>query len=176
MKLIFKTDKFFIKTFSLENFDDFTELNQDIEISRYVNHNPNESAKTFRECIEKFQELLELQEKYGYSYWAVYDNKNECIGQCGLAKNWDDTLNFCYMFKKKYWGRGIATEICGLVLDYIFKNFKEINLLKALSFIQNIASVKLLKKFGFKHIRSIEEFGKELQFFELTREDYEKRA
>lgn len=173
MKEVFRTNKYIFRTFNIENFDDFVQLNEDESISKYVNHNANGAAKTFRECIEKFQEIVDMQEKYGFSYWGVYKPNGTFIGQSGLAQNYDGTFNFCYMFKKEYWGKGIGTEVNGLVIDYLFTHFPIINSIKAMSFIDNIASVKLLKKLGFMYINSIEEFGKELQLFKLTRENYE---
>ena len=38
-----------------------------------------------------------------------------------------------------------------------------------------MASVKLLKKIGFKLIKTEKEFGKDLHFFKLTRKDYEEK-
>ena len=171
MKEIFRTDKYIIRTFSMDNFDDFVALNSDDYVSRYVNHDPNEKGKTFRECIEKFREIANTQEEFGVSYWAVYLLDNTFIGQCGLSIEYDGNFNLCYMYKKEYWGKGVGTEVATLVLNYMLKNFPNLfpaRKIKAMSFIQNIASVRLLKRIGFEYKKSMTEFNKELQFFELN--------
>jgi RimJ/RimL family protein N-acetyltransferase len=173
-KVVFSVDKYIIKTFSMDNFDDFVNINQDPTVSRYVNHNPNEAPKTFIECLETFKNILEMQEKFGYSYWAVYDKKENFIGQCGLSQNYDKSLNFCYVIHKKYWGHGVGSKITSIVLNYLFEHFENIKEIKAMSFEGNVASVKILKKLGFTLINEMEEFNKTLYIFKLTREKYEQ--
>jgi RimJ/RimL family protein N-acetyltransferase len=175
-KIVFTTNKYIVKTFSMENFDDFLKINMDPVVSRYVNHNPNEAPKTYMECLETFKNILDMQEELGYAYWAIYAKNNEFIGQCGLSRNYDRTLNFCYALNKKFWGRGIGTEIAGAIIDFLFKNFNDIKEIKALSFKNNGASVKILTKIGFANVGEIEEFNKILYFFKLTREMYEQKG
>ena len=174
-EIIFKTNKYKIKIFTMVDFKNFCDINQDPVVAKYVNHNDGK-PKTFRECVEKYNDIAYAQNKYGFSYWAIYDvNSNEFIGQCGAIKSWLGEINFCYAFRKKYWGKGIGTEICGLVRDYLFKNFKEIEELTCSAFSENIASVKLLKKLGFSVIKIEKEFNKDLEFFKLTRKEYEEK-
>jgi RimJ/RimL family protein N-acetyltransferase len=174
-KVVFTTKKYIIKTFSMENFDDFTKINQDPEVSRYVNHNPNEAPKTYVECLETFRHILEMQDKFGYAYWGVYAKNNEFIGQCGLSHNYDGSLNFCYAFHKKYWGRGIGGEVTAIIIDYLFKNFGDITEIKAMSFKNNEASMRILTKIGFVNVSEMQEFNKTLYFYKLTREMYEQK-
>lgn len=172
--VIFENDKYKVKTFSMDNFDDFCKINQDPVVAKYVNHN-NGKPKTFAECVEKYNDMAYAQNKNGYSYWAIYDKNDNFYGQCGALKTWLGETNFCYAFQKKYWGKGIGTEICNMVKNYLFENFSEIDRLTCSAFKENVASVKLLKKIGFSHIRTDQEFGKDLYFFELTRKDYEEK-
>ncbi|MDR2760486.1 MAG: GNAT family N-acetyltransferase [Rickettsiales bacterium] len=174
-KIVFTTDKYIVKTFSMDNFDDFVKINQDSSVSRYVNHNPNEAPKTFRECLETFSNILATQEKLGYAYWAIYDRQNIFIGQCGVSQNYDKSLNFCYVIHKKYWGRGIGTEIAGMTLKYLFDNFKNIWEIKAMCFAKNKASMRVLEKLGFVVVGETEEFNKILYFLRITREMYEQK-
>jgi RimJ/RimL family protein N-acetyltransferase len=174
MNTIFTTDGYNIKTFTIDNFDSFCELNQDPVVSKYVNHN-NGKPKTFRECVEKYDDITHAQNKHGYSYWAVYDMNDNFIGQCGALRSWVGEINFCYAFHKQYWGRGIGTKVCALVLDYLFKNFETIDKITCSAFTENIASVKLLKKIGFSYLYTKKEFNEDLEFFEITRESYEKK-
>ncbi|MDR2077467.1 MAG: GNAT family N-acetyltransferase [Rickettsiales bacterium] len=171
--VIFRSDKYIARTFDMGNFDEFCALNQDPLVARYVNHNGGK-PKTFRECVAKYNDIVYSQNKFGYSYWAIYGRaKNDFIGQCGALKAWiSDSNTFCYAFKKEYWGRGIGTEICSIVLDYLFENVPTINTIETTAYSENIASVKILKKLGFQHIYSEKEFELNLEFFKLTKADY----
>lgn len=172
--LVFETDKYKIKTFTMENFDNFCILNQDPVVAKYVNHN-NGKAKTYKECVEKYQDITYAQNKFGFSYWAIYDKKDVFMGQCGALKSWFGDVNFCYAFHKQYWGKGLGTEICSMIADYLFKNYKDVKKLTCSAFSENVASVKLLKKLGFTCLKTEKEFDKDLEYFELRREDYEKK-
>lgn len=172
--LVFETDKYKIKTFTMDNFDDFCKLNQDPVVSKYVNHN-NGKPKTYKECIEKYSDITYGQNKYGYSYWAIYDKNDVFMGQCGASRSWLGEINFCYAFHKKYWGKGIGTEICTMIKNYLFDNFKDIKRLTCSAFSENVASVKLLKKIGFDYLKTEKEFDKDLELFELRREKYDKK-
>ncbi|MBO4956479.1 MAG: GNAT family N-acetyltransferase [Rickettsiales bacterium] len=173
-KIVFETDKYKVKIFTMDNFNDFCVINQDPVVAKYVNHN-NGKPKTFSECVEKYNDIVYAQNKNGFSYWAIYNKNNEFMGQCGAVKSWMGEINFCYAFHKKYWGKGIGTEICSMIRDYLFKNFPTINQLTCSAFEENVASVKLLKKIGFSVVRIEKEFGKDLIFFKLTREEYEEK-
>ena len=48
------------------------------------------------------------------------------MGQCGILENMDGSLNFCYAYDKKYWGKGYATEAGKAILNYLFNNFNTI--------------------------------------------------
>ena len=99
--MIFETEKYIIKPFTMANFKDFCVINQDPVVAKYVNHN-NGKPKTFSECVEKYSEITFAQNKYGFSYWAIYDKNNEFMGQCGAVRSWLGENNFCYAFHKKY--------------------------------------------------------------------------
>ena len=172
--LIFKTDKYKIKLFTMDNFEDFCEINQDPVVAKYVNHN-NGKPKTFKECVDKYNDITYAQNRYGYSYWAIYSSNDEFMGQCGAIKGWLGEINFCYAFRKKYWGKGVGTEVCNLVKNYLFNNFKDVEQLTCSAFSENVASVKKKKKIGFSVVNVDMEFDKELQFFRITRKENEEK-
>ncbi|MDR2777435.1 MAG: GNAT family N-acetyltransferase [Rickettsiales bacterium] len=170
--VVFRTDKYTFRKFTMDNFGEFCSLNQDPVVMRYVNHNGGK-PKTFEECVEKYSDITYSQEKFGYSYWAVYDTTGDFVGQCGALKLWlSDSNAFCYAFRKKYWGKGIGTEVCTRVLAYIFENFPTIDRLATTALSKNAASVKILKKIGFDYLRTEKEYGLDLEFFEIRRASY----
>ena len=143
--IILETERTLIKKFDENDFNDFCRINQDKVIMKYFIGGP----KTFRECLLKYQEILSTQDEKGYSYYAIYDKKERFLGQCGVLHNYDESINFCYAYDRKFWGKGYATEAGKAILDYLFKNFETIDEITAFLFEENIRSMNLLKRLGF---------------------------
>ncbi|MDR1495100.1 MAG: GNAT family N-acetyltransferase [Rickettsiales bacterium] len=173
--IVFRTDKYVFRKFTMDNFDEFRSLNMDSEAMRYVNHNGGK-PKTYKECVQKYNDMAYSQDKFGYSYWAVYSRGSDFLGQCGALKTWaSDSITFCYAFQKKYWGKGIGTEVCSIVLDYLFRNFPTMEKLVTTALDENEASIKILRKIGFEYTHSNKEYGMNLEFFEIRRTDYAEK-
>ena len=164
---IFKTERLSVRLFNLDNFDDFLELNQDANVMKYFEG----GAKTDREAFRKFQDILETQERYGYSYWAVYNLKNEFIGQCGVLHNYDDTLNLCYAYKEKFWGKGFATEAVQGALKFVFEN-TNIKKIGGMASLKNLKSLNIFTKTGFKFTKKTLLGDMEILQYEVNKEDY----
>lgn len=64
-------------------------------------------------------------DKYGFGLWAVIlKETNEFIGQCGLTiQPWKDSevLEIGYLFERKYWHNGYATEATIACKRYAFE-------------------------------------------------------
>lgn len=64
-------------------------------------------------------------DKYGFGLWAVIlKETNEFIGQCGLTiQPWKDSevLEIGYLFERKYWHNGYATEAAIACKRYAFE-------------------------------------------------------
>ena len=143
--VIIETERTLIKKFDEGDFEDFSRINQDKVIMKYFIGGP----KTFRGCLLKYQEILSTQDEKGYSYYAVYDKDEKFLGQCGILHNYDGSINFCYAYDRKFWGKGYATEAGKAILNYLFTNFDSIKEITAFLFEGNIRSINLLKRLGF---------------------------
>lgn len=121
---------------------------QDAEVVRDI-----DDGKVF--SFEKTQKFLDAMEKSdgesGFCRWKVIEkSSNEIVGSCGFGKISETSeIELGYLFAKKHWGKGFATEIAEAAIDYGFNNlgFREII---ALTAPENIASQKVLEKIGFK--------------------------
>ncbi len=74
------------------------------------------------------------------------------IGIAGLKKiNYEHShaILLCWL-GKKYWGKGIGTEACRLMLSFGFRKLK-LRRIAAWVFPQNKASLSMVKKLGFKY-------------------------
>ena len=80
-------------------------------------------------CDAEVKEWLDRQlaryRKWGFGLWAVVlKESDEPIGQCGLTMQpWKDTevLEIGYLFNRKFWHQGYATEAAAACKQYAFE-------------------------------------------------------
>ena len=79
-------------------------------------------AEEIRDWLERNRLRAERE---GYGYRAVIETSSgNLIGVCGLLEEMADGeryLGVGYIFAKRYWGRGYATESARAIVDYAFK-------------------------------------------------------
>ena len=73
---------------------------------------------------------------------------------CGLAEMYGyrdeiHKISVGYRLMEKHWGKGIATETLGLMVDYLYHE-TDIEIITASTMIENHASAKVLEKNGFE--------------------------
>ncbi|MEM4263283.1 MAG: GNAT family protein [Candidatus Woesearchaeota archaeon] len=93
-----------------------------------------------------------IKEKRGYELGIVLkESKKEVIGGMGICKidKEHDSAEVGYWLGKKYWGKGITSEALELLMGFAFDELK-LHRLYANTFIENIASQRVLEKAGFK--------------------------
>jgi RimJ/RimL family protein N-acetyltransferase len=92
-------------------------------------------------------------EAHGYGFWLVeWRESGEAIGTIGMkAKPQYGWVEFGYLFKRAYWGRGIATEAAAAVLSWA--DAAGVTPLYARVLPDNEASVRVLQRAGFSFVR-----------------------
>jgi [ribosomal protein S5]-alanine N-acetyltransferase len=155
MTKILETERLILQTWAFADAEALFEIMSDAEVARYIG-----DGKPFSR--EKVSEFLNWAENYqrenGFCRWKVIEKSSgEIIGSCGFARpHGTSEIELGYLFAKKYWGRGFATEAARAALAYGFEklNFAEII---ALTDLENVASQKVLEKIGLTR-RGIEIF------------------
>ncbi len=114
------------------------------------------------EDAEKFLDWVEVyQKENGFCRWAVVEKSSgELIGSCGFSRLSETAeIDLGYLYDKKSWGKGFASEAARECLKYGFENlgFREII---ALTDLEHTASQNVLEKSGFTK-RGIEIYDKE---------------
>ena len=88
-------------------------------------------------------------------YWPIFDRKtSELIGCCGLrpCEREAAAYEIGFHLRKKFWGRGLASEAARAVIDHAFSTLHA-NELRAGHHPENAASRKLLSNLGFRYVR-----------------------
>ena len=68
--------------------------------------------------------------------------------------------NLGYWIGEQYWGRGIATECIGMIIDYAFSPELGLKEISAYVFPENKASIRILEKNGMKNKGEVNEYHK----------------
>lgn len=111
--------------------------------------------------------------------WGIARKDDDIIiGSCGFTQ-WSKNsyrAEIGYELAKAHWCRGIMTEALEAVIQFGFQTMK-LNRIEALVMLENIASMKLLEKLGFREEGILREYrywkGKfhDLKMFSILRRD-----
>ncbi len=143
--------------YTAEDFGLFESLFYDSDIMLYVTG----KALTKAEASAKFGSILAINDSdENLGCFKVYDSNNEFLGDCKLEWSRHDStkLEIGYIVKKDYWGQGYGTRICTDMLSLANVFFPEVSIIGLID-PANIASKRLLEKFGFESYFIGEEDG-----------------
>ena len=109
-----------------------------------------------------FESLSALH--FAIEYKEMSDQRNNYpvfVGSIGL-KNIDlinKKADLGYWIGQEYWGRGIATECVGLIIDYAFDS-SDLGLREVIAYVfpENKASIRVLEKNGMKKKGEVNEY------------------
>ncbi len=149
MKTIFETDRLFLREFVDSDYNDLCEILCDGDVMYAYEHpfSKDEVKAWYNKLI------VEHYEKHRFGLWAViHKEANEFLGQCGLTiqdVNGKEYLEIGYLFKKKHWHKGYATEAALGCKKYAFE---KLNADRIYSIIResNVASQNVAKRTGMK--------------------------
>jgi ribosomal-protein-alanine N-acetyltransferase len=123
------------------------------KVTKYINRGPMQSIQEAEELVE----IRTSQIKRGIGIrWAIarIDDPSKLIGSCGCYKmdKSNRSMEIGYDLHPDYWRQGIITEALQAMLNFAYSEafFFHLNRIQALTHVDHVASIGLLKKFGFK--------------------------
>ena len=146
------TDSVILRNFTDADGHNIKELDSDPEVMRYLTDGEPSSEEIVQKTMDVFLDFVDkTQGKYGF--WAAEDIKTkEFIGWFQLRPLKEDPDNYKvlelgYRLKKKFWGKGIGTEVSKLLVKRAFDelNAKEV---WAIAHRSNNSSTNIMKKCG----------------------------
>jgi RimJ/RimL family protein N-acetyltransferase len=154
-EILIETERMLITEFNSAYDVGMFELDSDKEVHKFLGNKPFKTIEQSRNLIEFIQrQYIEN----GIARWAILDKvTDEFVGWTGF-KLIKETINhhsnyydFGYRLKRKFWGKGYATESGNSALKYGIEmlQLKEIY---AMTDANNFASRRVLEKIGMKYI------------------------
>ena len=121
-------------------------------------------------AVYKYLPTFLFEKKYNDIHYVIKRLYNECFKEsiilgifsdddfCGLAEMYGfrdniHKISVGYRLLERYWGKGIATEALGLMIDYLL-NETDIEIITASTMIENQVSAGVLKYNGFTLVES----------------------
>ena len=122
-KVIFETKRLYLRELNENDFGALCKILQDEE-TMYA----YEGAFSDREVQEWLDKQLSRYREHGFGLWAVVlKETGEVIGQCGLTmQTWknEKVLEIGYLFQRKFWHNGYASEAAAACKKYAFEVLK----------------------------------------------------
>lgn len=136
------------KVSSEDDFKYFSQVffNEDVMLMNYGR------VFTLEEAKKCYKGILKNSLKYNElgSFKVFINNTEEFIGICSININESlDEVELEYLLLPQYWGNGYGTEIARILLN-ICKKITSVKKASAIIDPKNIASRKILEKYGFK--------------------------
>ncbi|MEH7387957.1 GNAT family N-acetyltransferase [Bacillus sp. JJ1521] len=129
------------------------------------------STKKESDTNEWIKWTLKNYDEYGVGLWIVEDKvTGEFLGQCGIVPQEVDgvmEMEIGYLFVRRVWGKGYATEAALACKNYGFERLK-LNRMVSLPDVNNIPSVKVAERIGMQEIKTINKWGKEVYVYSVS--------
>lgn len=176
MKIYIETDRLILRAIEAYDLHGIFELDSDPEVHKYLGKKP---IKNIQEAKSIINYIRKQYEEDGIGRWAVIDKRtNEFMGWAGLKyeKEVRTEMRYYdlgYRLKKKFWGRGIATEAALKSLNYGFR-VMELEDIYAGAHVENIASNKVLRKVGLKFIETFEYDSAPHHWYKITKSEWQE--
>ena len=141
--MIFETERLFVRRLQESDANLFFDLMSNPNVMSLIPQTPFSKEKSDSELTR----LISIEQTSNTKIWGLCEKTtNEFIGISGFLKNNESENEIAYRIREKHWNKGFGTEIAKGLLDFGF-NKKNMELITADVFIENVRSIKILSKF-----------------------------
>lgn len=163
-----ETKRLQIRPFIPEDLEAFHSILGDPKVMEHIPGGPSTSIEKTKQTLGK---IIALQESFGFSQWAIIlKGENKIVGDCGLipVEGKGPDIEVTYDVASDYWGKGIATEAAGAVIDYGFSRL-ELNKIIGITYPWHKTSIRVLEKCGMIYFKKSNLYGHEMVVYEISK-------
>lgn len=134
--------------YTATDFSTFYGLVKEDKLMRYISG----KGLSEEEALKKFDFILKTNaENDAIGFFKIHSSTGEFMGDGKLEWNKRDKtkLEIGYILIESFWGKGFGTQICTKLLALAEEKFPAVDVIGIID-PENMASRKLLEKFGFK--------------------------
>ncbi|ESQ16040.1 MAG: GNAT family N-acetyltransferase [Thiohalocapsa sp. PB-PSB1] len=135
-------------------------------------------ALTAADTLRFIERCRGSYKQHGHGQWALIEKQSgDLIGFCGLSHatvDAADVVEIAYRLARNQWGKGLASEAAGKVLDYGFSICNIESIVGIVSH-RHRASIRVLEKVGFQWFYRTRYSGWDVRVYRLSKHDWEYR-
>lgn len=163
-----ETERLLLRRFTLADLDRLSVIFSDAKVVRYLGSGkPAKRAET----EHALRTIIRHWEQYGFGRWAVmFKQTRELIGYGGL-RNFHDTPELVYLLARRYWGKGLATEIASASLKFGFRE-QHFERIVAMARLANTASHRVMQKVGMSFEKTTNIYDMDIVCYSINRAAY----
>ncbi|QIH06757.1 MULTISPECIES: GNAT family N-acetyltransferase [unclassified Pseudomonas] len=171
MDLHFETANLLLRPRTFEHFEACLRMDQDPQVTRFI---PGEwdGGQWHRDFLQ-----ARISQDFGErcGYWAIFARQapDELLGWVSFIP-FDAVgpeLEMGWRLVQRAWGRGFASEAARRIVEHAFAD-PQVERLVADAHVDNLASLAVARKIGFRVSHDADFEGLPSRFFEMTREDF----
>lgn len=175
--LRFETERLILRPYQVGDLEDLYEIASDPIIFKYIAE-PLATREFAKKVIDWSIDCMKKNTKekiFKINMAIIHKSDNHFIGYCGLGPDdiSPEEIEIYYAIKKEFWGRGLVTEAANEVLKFGFE-ILELNKIVTEIHPENVASIKIVEKFGMTFVRKQQGLNEHLKLYEGY-ETYEVR-
>jgi len=160
-----KTERLLLRPATMDDAQALFSVYSDPLVMREIVEGPRDWQGTLR----RLHHIVEHQERYGFSRWAVVERRTgTVIGHAGI-QCWPELPHpeLAYTLGRQWWGKGYATEAARAWLDY---SFRELGLARVMLLVTptNLASIRVAEKIGMHRVKETHHDGHRFLMFEIA--------
>jgi len=174
MNVQIETERLIIRDIETRDVMGIFRLDSDPDVHEFLAKKPMQTIEQAEQIIDSIRDQYT---KNGIGRWAIIDKKTEdFIGWTGLKYEKEVRKEFnyydlAYSLRKKYWGKGIATETTIESLKYGFEKLG-LNEIGAAADVNHLSSNKILKKIGLKFIDTFDYEGLPHHWYNISKNEW----
>lgn len=163
---ILETERLVLRQMTMDDVDALMDIFSDPEAMRYY-----PSTKSRDEAEGWVRWVQHSYEENGFGLWAaILMETGEFTGQCGLMPQQVEghrEVEIGYLFLRRFWGRGLATEAAYAARSY---GFRRLGLDRLVSLIDpaNVPSKRVAERVGMEFEKQVNWHGKRICLFSIT--------
>lgn len=165
MTVVMKTERLRIRLMKWGDHANIMKIFSDPIAMRYYPSTKNEEEANFW-----INWTLDNYRKFGVGLWVVEaSSTGEFLGMCGLVPQKIDgtvRMEIGYLFVRKHWGQGYATEAALACKDYGFDYLKCQELISLID-PDNRPSIKVARRLGMDYIKTIRKWNKAIAIYQV---------